>query len=397
MSVQNDAAWLVLEDGTAFRARSVGAEGEVFGEAVFNTSMTGYQEVLTDPSYKGQIVCMTYPHIGNYGVNDDDVESRKPWVEGFVMRECSSVASNFRAQMDLPAYLKQHGILAIDELDTRALTLKLRLEGAMKAGISTREQDPGRLAKRVRESPSLVGADYVKDVTCREPYEWPLERPETRDQRPETGAVSSPSSLQSQVSSLRSPVSYRFHIVVVDYGVKYNILRQLAGLGCYVNVVPAAMPASEIMAMKPDGVVLSNGPADPAAVTYGIQTIRALIGHVPMLGICLGHQLLGLALGGKTYKLKFGHHGANHPVKDLQTGGVEITTQNHGFAVDLESIPDRRVELTHTNLNDHAVEGMRHTTLPIFSLQYHPEAAPGPHDARHLFPRFLEMVERGHA
>ncbi len=363
-------AWLVLEDGTAFRARSVGAQGEVFGEVVFNTSMTGYQEVLTDPSYKGQIVCMTYPHIGNYGVNDDDVESRKPWVEAFVMRECSSVASNFRAQMDLSAYLKQHGIPAVDELDTRALTLKLRLEGAMKGGISTREQDPERLAKRVRESSSIVGADYVKDVTCREPYEWPLEG---------------------------GPASAKYHIVVIDYGVKFNILRRLAGLGCYVNVVPATMPAGEILAMKPDGVVLSNGPADPAAVTYGIETIRGLIGQVPMLGICLGHQLLGLALGGKTYKLKFGHHGGNHPVKDLQTGKVEITTQNHGFAVDLDSIPDHRVELTHTNLNDHAVEGMRHKALPIFSLQYHPEAAPGPHDARHLFQRFLDMLEQGHA
>ena len=366
-------AWLVLEDGTAFRARSVGAQGEVFGEVVFNTSMTGYQEVLTDPSYKGQIVCMTSPHIGNYGVNDDDVESRKPWVEGFVMRECSSVASNFRAQMDLAAYLKQHGIPAVDELDTRALTLKLRLEGSMKGGISTREQDPERLAKRVRESPSIVGADYVKDVTCREPYEWPLEG----------------SNQHNPKSKIQNP---KFHVVVIDYGVKYNILRQLASLGCYVNVVPATLPAGEIMAMKPDGVVLSNGPADPAAVTYGIETIRALIGQVPMLGICLGHQLLGLALGGKTYKLKFGHHGGNHPVKDLQTGKVEITTQNHGFAVDLDSIPDQRVELTHTNLNDHAVEGMRHKTLPIFSLQYHPEAAPGPHDARHLFGRFLETM-----
>ena len=367
-------AWLVLEDGTAFRARSVGVEGEVFGEVVFNTSMTGYQEVLTDPSYKGQIVCMTYPHIGNYGVNDDDVESRKPWVEAFVMRECSSVASNFRAQMDLSAYLKQHGIPAVDELDTRALTLKLRLEGSMKGGISTREQDPERLAKRVRESPSIVGADYVKDVTCREPYEWPIG------------------------DDPRSTIhESRFHIVVVDYGVKYNILRQLASLGCYVNVVPATMPAGEILAMKPDGVVLSNGPADPAAVTYGIETIRGLIGGVPMLGICLGHQLLGLALGGKTYKLKFGHHGGNHPVKDLQTGKVEITTQNHGFAVDLDSIPDKRVELTHTNLNDHAVEGMRHKALPIFSLQYHPEAAPGPHDARHLFQRFLNLLEHAHA
>ena len=364
------SAWLVLEDGTAFRARSVGADGEVFGEAVFNTSITGYQEVLTDASYKGQIVCMTYPHIGNYGVNDEDVESRKPWLEGFVMRECSPITSNFRAQMSLEAYLKQHGVVAVDQLDTRALTLKLRTEGAMKAGISTRDADPERLLQRVRSSPSILGADYVKDVTCAKPYEWPLDG---------------------------GQVGAKHHIAVIDYGVKFNILRELARRGCYVNVVPATMPSSEILAMKPDGIVLSNGPADPAAVTYGIKTIRELIGRAPMLGICLGHQLLGLAFGGKTYKLKFGHHGGNHPVQDLATGKVEITTQNHGFAVDIDSIPDRRVELTHVNLNDKAVEGMRHKDLPIFGLQYHPEAAPGPHDSQHVFARFLEQMDAVHA
>ena len=366
-------AWLVLEDGTAFGGRAIGAEGEVFGEVVFNTSITGYQEILTDPSYKGQIVCMTYPHIGNYGVNDEDVESRRPWVEGFVIRELSPIVSNFRAQMALDAYLTQHGVVAVDGVDTRALTLTLRREGAMKGGISTSESDPARLLERVRSAPSIVGADYVKDVTCAKPYEWPLE--------------------DGPRSTVHGP---RLYVVVIDYGVKYNILRQLAGLGCYVNVVPASLPAGEILAMKPDGVVLSNGPADPAAVTYGIETIRGLIGQVPMLGICLGHQLLGLAFGGETFKLKFGHHGGNHPVKDLASGKVEITTQNHGFAVNVDSIPDQQVECTHLNLNDRTVEGMRHRDLPIFSLQYHPEAAPGPHDARHLFQRFLDMVARVH-
>ncbi len=363
-------AWLVLEDGTSFKGRAIGADGETFGEVVFNTSMMGYQEVLTDPSYKGQIVCMTYPHIGNYGVNEEDVESSKPWVEGFVIRELSPIASNFRAQMSLGAYLQQHGVVAIDGVDTRVLTLKLRREGAMKGGISTTETDPKRLVARAQASPSIVGADFVKEVTCRKSYEWPVD-----------GAWRTPGS------------PFRYHVIVIDYGVKYNILRQLTNLGCYVNVVPATLSASDILAMKPDGVVLSNGPADPAAVTYGIKTIQQLMGQVPMMGICLGHQLLGLAFGGKTFKLKFGHHGGNHPVQDLATGKVEITTQNHGFAVDVESIPNRQVELTHLNLNDRTVEGMRHTTLPIFSVQYHPEAAPGPHDARYLFQRFLDLLE----
>ncbi len=380
-------AWLVLEDGTAFAGRAIGAEGEAFGEAVFNTAMTGYQEVLTDPSYKGQIVCMTYPHIGNYGVNEEDVESRRPWLEGFVVRELSPIASNFRAQMDLAAYLTQHGVVAIDGIDTRALTLKLRQEGSMKSGISTTEPDPAALRKRVQASPSIVGVDLVKEVTCAKPYEWP---PKAGSKFQVSGFKSGPAQLET---CNVKPETFRFHIVVIDYGVKYNILRQLASLGCYVSVVPATASAHEVLAMKPDGVVLSNGPADPAAVTYGIDTIRGLIGQVPMLGICLGHQLLGLAFGGRTFKLKFGHHGGNHPVQDLATGKVEITTQNHGFAVDVDSIPDQRVALTHRNLNDRTVEGMRHTQLPIFSVQYHPEAAPGPHDSRYLFRRFLDLLE----
>ena len=366
MSLAQRPAWLVLEDGSAFRGRAIGAEGEAFGEAVFNTSMTGYQEVLTDPSYKGQIVCMTYPHIGNYGVNDEDVESRRSWVEGFIIRELSPIPSNFRAQGALDDYLKRHKIVAIDGVDTRALTLKLRQQGSMKCGISTTEQDPNQLLKRVSASPDIVGVDLVKEVTCEAPYEWPLHG----------GATSSPGP----------------HVVVMDFGVKYNILRQLAALGCRVTVVPAATGAREILSQTPDGILLSNGPGDPAAVAYAITTIRTLMGEVPMLGICLGHQLLGLAYGGETFKLKFGHHGGNHPVKDLKTSKVEITTQNHNFAVRVETISDGHVAVTHKNLNDGTVEGMEHKTLPIISLQYHPEAAPGPHDARYFFQRFVDLM-----
>ena len=357
-------AWLVLEDGTAWQGRSVGAEGEAFGELVFNTAMTGYQEILTDPSYRGQLVCMTYPHIGNYGVNEEDAESRRPWVEGFIMRELSPMASNFRAQESLAAYLIRHRIVAIDGVDTRALTLTLRRQGSMKAGISTAAQDPEAFWTRVRSAPDIVGRDLVKDVTCTEPYDWPMGGPGTGPR-----------------------------IAVMDCGVKYNILRQLASRGCHVTVVPAHTPFEGVMAAEPDGVVLSNGPGDPAAVTYAIETIRALMGRVPMLGICLGHQLLGLAYGGRTFKLKFGHHGGNHPVQDVSTGKVAITTQNHNFAVDVASIPQRRVKVTHTNLNDGTVEGMHDTDLPIMSLQYHPEAAPGPHDAGYLFQRFLDRIE----
>jgi len=378
-------AWLVLEDGTAFRGRSVGAEGETFGEAVFNTSLTGYQEVLTDPSYKGQVVCMTCPHIGNYGVNEEDAESRGCWVEGFIMRALSPVASNFRAQESLEAYLKRHRVVAIDGVDTRALTLTLRRQGSMKCGLSTAEADPGRLLERVRRSPDIVGVDLVKDVTCREPYEWPIqERSGLR--APGSGAAPSP-----------QPSTQNRHVVVLDYGVKFNILRQLARLGCRVSVVPATTGAEEILARKPDGVLLSNGPGDPAAVTYAIETIRSLMGRAPMLGICLGHQLLGLAYGGETIKLKFGHHGGNHPVQDLKTGKVEITTQNHNFAVRMDSIPGARAAVTHKNLNDGTVEGMAHKDLPILSLQYHPEAAPGPHDARHFFERFMDLLGSVHA
>jgi len=377
-------AWFVLEDGTAFRGRAVGAEGEVFGEAVFNTSMTGYQEVLTDPSYKGQVVCMTTPHIGNYGVNEEDVESHRPWVEGFVIRELSPIASNYRSQEPLEAYLKRCGVVAIDGVDTRAVTLTLRRQGSMRCGLSTTEQDPARLVERARSSPEIVGRDLVKEVTCEAPYDWPLRRSS------EFRVPSSESTRNPQ------PETLNFHIVVMDYGVKYNLLRRLAAAGCRVTVMPAGATAVEVLARDPDGVVLSNGPGDPAAVPYAIDTIQALMGRAPMLGICLGHQLLGLAYGGETFKLKFGHHGGNHPVQDLATGKVEITTQNHNFAVRIDSIPGRAVEVTHKNLNDGTVEGMRHRDLPMCSLQYHPEAAPGPHDARKAFQRFVELMAEAH-
>jgi carbamoyl-phosphate synthase small subunit len=356
-------AWLVLEDGTAFPGRSVGAPGETFGEAVFNTSLTGYQEVLTDPSYKGQIVAMTYPHIGNYGVNEEDAESRRPWVEGFVMREMSLIASNYRSTEPLDAYLKRHGVVAVDGIDTRALTLKLRQQGSMRCGLSTTELDPEKLLLRVRSAPDIVGVDLVKAVTCEKPYEWPFEG------------------------------SPKLHVAVMDFGIKFNTLRRLTAQGCRVTVLPASTPASEVLAAKPDGVLLSNGPGDPAAVPYAVKTIRELMGEVPIFGICLGHQLLGLAYGAETYKLKFGHHGGNHPVQDLGTKKVEITSQNHNFAVRVDTIPGGQIDMTHVNLNDKTVEGMRHKTLPIVSLQYHPEAAPGPHDARYMFDRFTEMIE----
>ncbi|HEX9779697.1 MAG TPA: glutamine-hydrolyzing carbamoyl-phosphate synthase small subunit [bacterium] len=361
-------AWLVLEDGTAYPGVSAGAAGEAFGEVVFHTGMTGYQEILTDPSYKGQMVCMTYPHIGNYGVNGDDAESRRPWLEGFIMRECSPAASNFRATGALDAYLRDHGIVAISGVDTRALTLKLRRQGSMKGGLSTEAKDPAELWSKVQAAPGIVGRDLVREVTCERAYDWP------------------------DAARAEGP---RPRVVVMDFGVKHNILRQLASHGCRVTVVPAGTTAKEILSLQPDGVLLSNGPGDPAAVPYAVSAIRSMLGTVPMLGICLGHQLLGLACGGETFKLKFGHHGANHPVQDLATGKVEITSQNHNFALRLESIPEGEVELTHTNLNDRTVEGIRHRRVPAMSIQYHPEAAPGPRDAGYLFGRFMELMAAG--
>jgi len=358
-------AYLCLEDGFWLGGEAVGASGEAFGEVVFNTSMMGYQEILTDPSYKGQIVTMTYPHIGNYGVNHEDAESRKPFVEGFVMKELSRVTSNFRAQGSLGDYLVEHQIVGIHNLDTRALTRHLRTKGAKKGAISQDGDIPG-LVKRIQSAPGLIGRDLVKEVTCDKPYRWREE--EAR--------------------------SARFHVVALDFGIKHNILNQLTERGCRVTVLPASSNADEILSHRPQGLFLSNGPGDPEAVTYGVQTVRDLIGKLPIFGICLGHQILGLALGGKTFKLKFGHHGGNHPVLHTKDQKVEITCQNHGFCVDLDSIPDKDVEMTHLNLNDRTVEGLRHKTLPVFSVQYHPEASPGPHDSRYLFETFMGMMSQ---
>lgn len=356
------SALLALEDGRTFAGWSFGAEGEAQGEVVFNTSMMGYQEILTDPSYKGQMVCMTYPLIGNYGVNGEDVESVKPYVEGFIVKEASRVHSNWRASGDLGSYLTRHGIVGIEGIDTRALTKHLRVEGAKKGVISTLELDPKKLVKKAQASPGLEGRDLIREVTCAAAYDWNTQ-----------GAL---------------------RVAAVDSGIKHNILRHLASRGLHVRVFPATAAADEILAWKPHGLFLSNGPGDPAALPYLVDTARKLVDRMPVFGICLGHQILGQAFGGKTFKLKFGHHGGNQPVIDLRSGRVDITSQNHGFAVDVDSIPDKDVELTHVNLNDRTCEGMRHKKLPVFSVQYHPEAAPGPHDATHLFDQFVQALEK---
>ncbi len=357
-------ALLALEDGRVFRGRSWGAEGEACGEMVFNTSMSGYQEVLTDPSYAGQIVCMTYPLIGNYGVTHEDSESQRPWVEGFVVREASRVASNWRAEETLDAYLKRWRIPAIEHIDTRALVRHIRDKGAMRACLSTVDVNEESLIEKARATPPMENRELASVVTCKEPYTIPSGVPE------------------------------RFHVVCYDFGVKLNSLRELAAMGCRVTVVPAHTPAEEVLRLGPDGIFLSNGPGDPASMTEVVEEVRRVVGAgVPTFGICFGHQLLGRAFGGTTYKLRFGHRGGNQPVKDLLKGAVEITSHNHGFAVRAESLPED-VEVTHINLNDNCVEGMRHKTLPIISVQYHPEAAPGPHDAEHHFHRFLELMEK---
>jgi len=338
--------------------------------------MTGYQEILTDPSYKGQIVVMTYPEIGNYGVNREDIESHKPWVEGFVVRECSRIVSNWRGHQDLEQYLREHGVLGVTELDTRSLTRHIRDKGALRGVLSTLDSDESSLAARAAASPSMGGLDLVKEVTCKEPYGW-----------------TEGTSERWLTQHLPGGQEVSHKVVVYDFGVKRNSLRRLVDLGCAVKVVPATTSAEEVLAYSPNGVLLSNGPGDPAAVTYAIRNVRALLGKVPLFGICLGHQIMALAMGGQTYKLKFGHHGGNHPVKFLATGRVEITSQNHGFAVDMATFPDDEVELTHMNLNDQTVEGFQHRTLPAFSVQYHPEASPGPHDADYLFMRFVRMMD----
>jgi len=372
-------AILALEDGTVFVGTAFGATGERCGEAVFNTSMTGYQEILTDPSYKGQIVTMTYPLIGNYGINDADTESARPRVEGFVVRELSRIASNWRSQKSLEQYLLEHGVVGIEGIDTRALTKHIRTAGAMKAVLSTDDLDEKRLITKARDSRGLVGIDLVKEVTCAKPYSW-NEFIRSTDMREGT---------------VRPAVeSFPYRVVAIDCGIKYNILRLLAAAGCDVTVVPAGTTAQEIAALNPSGIFLSNGPGDPAAVPYVVDTVRRLMPDYPVFGICLGHQMLGLACGGRTYKLKFGHRGGNQPVQYLPTGKVDITSQNHGFCVDLGSINRDEVELTHINLNDRTVEGMRLKKYPVFSIQYHPESSPGPHDARYLFNEFVQLMHK---
>lgn len=373
-------ALLFLEDGRSFVGESFGALGEAIGEVVFNTSLSGYQEVLTDPSYKGQIVTMTYPLIGNYGVNEEDNESAHPQAEGFVVREYSAFPSSWRCRKTLDEFLKEHRVVGIQGVDTRALTKHIRDAGAQQGIISTDDFDKTSLSRKLAAAPRLVGRDLVKEVTCAAPYEW------------KEGLWSI-----GQAGPQHSPVGNRFRVVAYDFGVKHNILRCLVDQGCEVTVVPASTPAEEALALDPDGICLSNGPGDPSAVPYAIAAVRQLIGTRPIFGICLGHQILGLAMGGTTYKLKFGHRGGNQPVKDFSTGKIAITSQNHGFCVDFESLDPKEVTITHINLNDQTVEGLRHNHLPVFSVQYHPEASPGPHDAAYLFSQFRTMMEHTHA
>ena len=360
---ESKKAILVLEDGRTFRGVSFGATGETFGEMVFNTSMSGYQEILTDPSYAGQIVCMTYPLIGNYVVNEEDTESRRPLVEGFVVREASRVASNWRSTETLDSYLRRHEIVGIEHIDTRALVRHIRDKGAMRATISSVDLDEKSLLEKVLSSPEMKNRELASAVTVEKSFEFAADGEE------------------------------KYHIIAFDFGVKTNSLREFSKYGCRVTIVPSDTSAEAVLKMKPDGIFLSNGPGDPSAMTRAVEEIKKLTtANVPMFGICLGHQILGQAFGGETYKLKFGHRGGNQPIKDLTTGKIEIAAHNHGFAVEAASLPDN-VEVTHVNLNDNTVAGLQHKTLPVFSVQYHPESAPGPHDSEYLFKRFIELME----
>jgi carbamoyl-phosphate synthase small subunit len=379
----NSPALLVLEDGSVYEGYAFVGNGEVLGEVVFNTGMAGYQEILTDPSYKGQIVTMTYPLIGNYGVNPEDMESDGIHLEGFIVKEYQDYPSNWRSHKSLKAFLESYGKLGVEGLDTRALTRRIRLEGAMRGILSTETRDTELLLQRVRSYPGLVGQDLIKLVTCKQPYQW-------KDGKPRSISSDVP---DDELESDHQNRKERFRVVVLDCGVKYNILRNLERLGCDVLVFPATISGQEILSFHPDGVLLSNGPGDPAALPYIVDATRHILGKIPIFGICLGHQILGQALGGRTDKLKFGHHGVNQPVKNRQTGRIEITSQNHGFVVLPESLP-ADIERTYDNLNDQTSEGMCYPALQAFSVQYHPEAAPGPHDANYLFEKFVSFMKR---
>jgi len=371
-------AALALADGRVFFGRALGAPGEIAGEVVFNTSMTGYQEILTDPSYCGEIVTMTYPLIGNYGINMEDVESWRPQLAGFIVKEATEFPSNWRSRLSLDAYLKEYGIVGLQGIDTRALVRHIRDRGAQTGILSSLDTDPHSLVAKAKAAPSIVGRDLVREVTCQEPYHWT------------EGTWDLDNGYQPR------PGAARFRVIAYDFGIKRNILRNLVGSGCDVTVVPADFPAAKVLALRPDGVFLSNGPGDPEPIIYAQENIRQLLGKVPLFGICLGHQLLAIALGGRTYKLKFGHRGGNQPVRRGDGHSIEITAQNHGFAVEPGSIRDAAV-VTHINLNDNTVEGLHHSSLPVFSVQYHPEASPGPHDARYLFDEFIQLMEKHQA